>query len=289
MIFITKAINKKLENQSLVELIDKRIAGFEKARSHKVVHISDLSRDTGFCAREFALLDVTGKEARGQYISTALRVAFDNGSALHDLCRNKWLQNDVVGNWKCVYCKTVIEFAKKPKSDCHKCGARLWKYEEFFFANPENGASGSIDFFIDFESSKHVMVEAKSIDKDEFKELKAPLAEHRTRTQLYLLHLSRLKGPIANKIDLSRGIVLYISKGFGAKSDATGKVTPFKEFSVPRDDDAVKHLYGRADAVHLFRKQGKMPQGVCSNSFDKRAKMCPVAIECFSGKFPAGV
>lgn len=285
--FIKKAVDQKMEKQSLIDLLDKRLAHYEEARSHKVIHISDLSRDIAFCPREFALLDITGKKPKGQFISTALQVTFDNGNALSDMCRNSWLKDDVVGNWKCLYCKAAVEFSKRPKTKCMNCNANLWKYEEFRFENPFNGASGSIDFFMDFGmGGKHVLVEVKTMSKDMFKELKAPLAEHRIRTQLYLLHMSKMVGKHADKIDLSRGIVLYISKGFGAKNeDFGGKVVPFKEFSVARDDNAVGYLYGRADAVQLFRKTGKMPVGICTSAMDKRAKSCAVAPECFSGKY----
>ena len=289
MLFISKILGKKQEDLSLIRMIDERLAGVEDQRTHKVVHISDLSRNDGFCAREFALLDVTHKKPKGKYISSALRVAFDNGNALSDLCRNKWLKDDVVGDWKCGHCKQMVQFSKKPKVAC-KCGARLWQYNEVCIINPHNGATGSIDFLIDFGLGKHTMIECKSMARDMFDDLKAPLSEHRIRTQLYLLHWSQVAGPHAGKVDTERAIVLYISKGFGTKNeDFGGKVLPFKEYWVERDDAAVMPLYKQADALHAFRKDGPMPEGICATSFCQRAKGCNVAQECWSGSFPAGV
>jgi hypothetical protein len=291
MLFISKILSKKQEDLSLIKMIDERLAGVEEQRTHKIVHISDLSRSDGFCPREFAILDVTKKKPKGRYISSALRVAFDNGNALSDLCRNKWLEQDVVGDWKCGYCKRiVVEFSKKPKVAC-KCGSRLWQYNEVCIINPHNGATGSIDFLIDFGLGKHTMIECKSMSRDMFDDLKAPLAEHRIRTQLYLLHWSQVAGPHAGKVDTERAIVLYISKGYGIKNeDFGGKVLPFKEFVVERDDAAVMPLYKRADAIYAFRKNsGPMPSGICVSGLDSRAKSCPVALECFSGTYPAGV
>lgn len=289
MLFIQKILNKKQEDLSLVKLVDERLAGFQEQRTHKNVHISDLSKPAGFCPREFALLDVTHKKPKGQYVSSALQVAFDNGNALSDLCRNKWLEFDVVGHWKCLHCKKLVEFSKKPKTAC-KCGARLWKYEEVCIINPHNGVTGSIDFLIDFGIGKHSMVECKSMSRDMFDDLKAPLAEHRIRTQLYMLHWASVAGPHAGKVDTERAIVLYISKGFGTKNEELKKVVPFKEFWIERNDAAVLSLYQQADPLYLFRKNnGPMPSGICPNSFHNRAKSCPVAMECWSGKYPAGV
>jgi hypothetical protein len=289
MLFIQKLLEKKQDAQSLTKLIDKRIAGFEEQRTHKIVHISDLSKGTGFCPREFALLDVTKKKPKGMYVSMALQVTFDNGSALSDLCRNKWLEHDVVGNWRCLYCKRVIGFSKKPKVSC-KCGATLWRYEEVTLVNPANGVSGSIDFLVDLGMGKHTMVECKSLARDTFDTLKAPLAEHRVRTQLYLMHGSLSTGPCISKVNWEQGIVFYISKGYGVKNEEYGgKIIPFKEFVVERDDAAVKPLYTKADPLHAFRNGGTMPEGICATSFEPRVKGCPVAIECWSGKHPAGV
>lgn len=290
LVFVKKALDQKEQSQQLVALLDKRIAGFEEARDHKIVHMSNLSRSDGFCPREFALLDVLKKKPKGQYINTALRVAFDNGHALSDLCRNKWLIGDVVGSWRCQGCAKTVEFSKRPKNECPKCKADLWRYEEEKFTDPATGAEGSIDFFIDFGMGKHTPVEVKSISKDEFKELKAPEGEHRLRTMLYLTLISRSTRPCVKLIDTSFGIVLYISKGFGAKTTAlNGKVIPFKEFRVERDDDYAAPYFKRAEELAAYRKGGAMPHGICPNGMVKRVASCSAAKECWSGNYPAGV
>jgi hypothetical protein len=287
MLFIKKILEKKQESLSLTRLVDQRLAGYQEQRTHKIVHISNLSRSDGFCPREFALLDVTRKKPKGQYVSAALQVAFDNGKALSDLCRNRWLENDVVGDWICPYCESVIAFSKKPKVPCPKCKARLWQYQEVQVVNAENNVVGSLDFLVDFGLPSHIAVECKSMARDIFDNLKAPLAEHRERCHLYLYHMAVTN---TKRIDLGRMLVFYVSKGYGVKNEAMGgKVMPFKEFWVERDDKAVKKKYDQATPLAKFRKGGPMPSGICPTSFCGRAKACSVAMECFSGSYPAGV
>lgn len=287
MLSIRKALKEAAEKHSVLKLLDSNLAGFEEARSHKVVHVSDLSKPQGFCPREFALLDVIGKKAKGQYVSAAMRVAFDNGHALHDLCRNKWLRDEVIGDWICSFCGEAILFSKIPKVECKTCHKKKWFYREPNFIDLETKVSGSIDFFIDLGLGLPLMVEVKSISVEEFEDLKAPLAEHRIRTQLYLYHLSRFN---LDNVDLSRGIVLYISKGFGKKIEGIGKVLPFREFTVERNDVAILPLYEKAIELAAFRaKKGPMPQGICPNSMVKRVKSCGAVEACWSGKYPGGV
>lgn len=283
--------SKEAQTDSIVKLLDLRIAGWEEERTHKVVHMSDLTHEDGFCAREYALLDVTGKKPKGNYVGTALRVTYDNGHALAALCRNKWLEKDVIGTWICKACtKKRFTFTKKPDDKCNVCGAFDWEYEEEQFIDPFTKASGSIDFFIDFGTGKYIAVEVKTISKDDFKELKAPLAEHRVRTNLYLDLIKRSDRPEAKRVDTSYGIVLYISKGFGAKTEEAGKVTPFREFKVKYDSELAKPYWDKAKLINDFRRGiAPMPQGICPNGMCSRVKSCSVGKECWSGKWPAGI
>src|SRR3954470_17847659 len=102
MIFIKTALAKKAAGASLIQLLDSRMAKPEPARSHKIVHISMLTRKEGFCAREFALLDATKRKLKDEFIGTPTRAAFDTGNALASLVRNRWLEHDVVGDWECL-------------------------------------------------------------------------------------------------------------------------------------------------------------------------------------------
>jgi hypothetical protein len=164
----------------------------------------------------------------------------------------------------------------------------MWRYKEEEFVDPLSGVSGSIDFFIDFQTGKHTPVECKSISKDEFKGLIAPKAEHLIRTECYLELIERSKRPEAKQVDTSYGKVLYISKGFGAKSVDLGRVIPFCEFNVARNPKRAATYLEMGQRVTEFLAGGPFPKGICPSALAPRAKNCTVAAECFSGDYAAG-
>lgn len=288
--FLKRLTDDHLSQRSLVDLLNTRLAGKREARSHKTVHVSMVAdSDRGFCPRQFALLDVLEMKLPSEFINAATQVAFDNGDALHDLCRNKWLRTDVIGQWKCKKCKEVRHFTKLPTIDGKSC-LHEWVYHEEAFVDPETKMTGSIDFFVDLGNKKITPVEVKSIDKDQFAKLAGPLAKHRIRSQMYLLLIDRTVSPeVKEQIDLTHARILYISKGFGKMNADFGKVIPFKEFSINRNDEAVAPYFKLAAEVSTFRATGVMPKVICANPMDKRAQSCVVCKQCFSGKHPAGV
>jgi hypothetical protein len=137
------------------------------------------------------------------------------------------------------------------------------------------------------------IVEIKSMANDEFKSLHAPLTEHRLRTQLYLEILNDADLPsYMENVSRDTAIILYCQKGYGVKLtapviDGDYPFSPFKEFFVKRDTEAVTPFLESAGAVLDFRRSGKMPSGVCPTSFCGRAQKCPVVSECFGGNYPA--
>jgi hypothetical protein len=288
--FVKKAIQKSISDTSILDLLDRNLSGMRSARSHKTIHVSDLTKDKAFCPREFALLDVLKRKPKADYINTAQQVAFDNGKALHDLVRNVWLENEVVGSWKCLFCSTVIPFSKKPKGFCGNCNRKHWIYEEEVFVDSETKVSGSIDFFLDFGLGRHVPCECKSIDKDQFAELKAPVGDHRARSQIYLYVISKSGRPEIPKIETTHARILYVSKGYGKKSEVLGKILPFKEFVIERNDSMAMAYLKTVKPLAAFREgKGKMPSGICVTGLEKRAKICSCVKECFSGQYPEGV
>lgn len=288
--FLKRLTDDHLSQRSLVELLNQRLSGKREKRSHKIVHVSTVAdSDLGFCPRQFALLDVLDQKLPQEYIGAATRVAFDNGDALHDLCRDRWLRNDVIGCWECKTCKEKRHFSKLPaaKSETH---AHHWVYREEEFKDEVSGITGSIDFFVDLGNKKITPVEVKTIDKDQFAKLAGPLAKHRIRSQMYLALIDRVApAAVKEQIDLTHSRILYISKGFGVKVVDIGKVLPFREFSIRRNDEAVAPYFELGRQLAAFRKGGPMPKVICVNHMDPRARPCPVARECFSGKYPAGV
>ena len=137
-------------------------------------------------------------------------------------------------------------------------------------------------------------VEIKTMDKDQFKTLVAPLAEHKLRTTYYLRIIAESDHSWATMVSTERSTILYVSKGgYGCQDDTLKgwglreQFSPFKEFTVERNDAMTEALDRRAKVVKDFR-DGKvgMPHGLCVTALSKRAKFCPQRAACFSGEHP---
>lgn len=290
--FLRRLRDDHLSQRSIVELLNKKLGGKRPARSHKTVHVSNLTDDHGFCPRQFALLDHLNLKLPDEYVNAAMQVAFDTGESLHDMMRNKWLRYDVIGCWRCLRCKEVRHFSKLPPNSKGTDGHwHEWEYEEENFVDPETKVSGSIDFFIDLGNGKLTIVEVKTLDKDQFGVLAGPIASHRIRTQMYLALIDRSAAKnIKDQIDLTHGRIIYISKGYGKKNTELERaaIIPFKEFIVTRNDAAVAPYFAKGKVIQLFREGGPMPALICESHQDKKAKHCVACKACFSGKYPAG-
>lgn len=289
---ILKAIKKEV---SIKNMIHSRLAGWEPPRPHGTIHASDLMKDVEYCPREAAFMDLGLAKKKDSFIGTALRITFDHGRSMETNLRNNWLRDAVVGNWKCSVCGHVHElFGKAPKVKC-KCGYHQWEYDEVRFLSPTSGISGGLDILVDVGETKLRIVELKSIDKDEFKKLEAPLAEHKFRTSLYLRLADESDQHISERVNTKSAHILYVSKSFGFKDEtlkAAGikdsPFSPFKEFVIPRNDEITDTPVAKARVLHSWRKHKQgMPCGVCPNGLIKRAQSCTAVGPCFSGAYQA--
>lgn len=287
MKFLSDSVQQALApKQSIIGLLKQRLGGYEKARSPKTVHASDVTKED-FCPRRVALYILTGTEPSDQYIPTALRTTFDLGNAVSDLVREEWLGDAAIGNWQCVRCGSKVTMKPKPDATgCNDGKKHLWKYREVNFICQETGITGSIDVLVRLGGIKALVTELKIMAPDQFEQLAAPLAEHRIRTNLYLNLVDRSGSVWKNAIHTHEGRVLYVSRGYGKKHPLHGDILPFKEFTVPRDDVGLEKLKEMALAVKLFKDSGTMPKGICATSNDPIAKKCPLRTVCFSGMYP---
>jgi len=273
------------------------LAGRDRARSPKVIHASDATRED-FCPRRQALLVLTKTPERTQFVHTAQRLVWAQGNAIASQVV-RWAVNAgiCVGAWHCPDCGFEVEFGRRPPR-CSKCGGSRFSYREVRFQSEDCGVSGGMDLLVDLPTRKrYLVVELKTIDKLEFQRLKMPLAEHRQRTQLYLRCIAESDSPHKHLVDQDRARVLYVSKGgYGERSSLPrewgvrdGGWTPFKEYEVRRDDEAVDDLADAARPLHRWlRGQGGLPSGVCPSAVCDRAQRCEVVGPCFSGDYPAG-
>lgn len=291
--FLKKASAFKPE-ASIKFLLHRHLSGFDPARPLSRVHASELTKEDGLCPRLYALADVTKVKPKDQWLTTSEEVTYHMGRVLQDSVVN-WFADmgKAICHWRCVGCNQLHEFQTRPLK-CPTCGVKSFTPVEVRFESAVNGASCGVDMLLGLGEEKLRPVELKTMDKDVFKALLAPLAEHRLRTNLYLRLMEESASPWSNLVATDKATVLYISKGgYGCadpdmkKWGLTDQFSPFKEFTITRNDKETDVLGARAKVVKDFRaaKVG-MPCGVCVTALSKRASKCQFKNACFSGDHP---
>lgn len=274
-------------------LLHQQLSGFDTARPLTRVHASELTKPEGFCPRYYALHDVTGKKPKDRWLTAADVITYGMGNATQDTVVETFADMQrAVGHWKCRNCNTSSLFCTRPLK-CDKCGCRVFKAEEVRFESAVSGASCGVDLLLKTGDPKLRVIEIKTMIKDQFQALLAPLSEHRLRTSLYLRIIAESSHTWVNMIDTSSAIVLYICKGgyiadpMLKKWGLTDTYSPFKEYTVTRDDNMTESATARAKVVKDFRaKIVGMPRGICANALQKRATQCSMKSICFAGEHP---
>ena len=280
--------------KSLRYLLHTHLNGPESGRSLSRIHASALTKEEGFCPRFYALSDVTKSKPKDEWLTTSENVTFRMGRDQQDALVHDFADmGKATGHWRCLCCSRLHEFTARPLK-CELCGCKAFKPEEVRFVSDATGASCGIDMLVNLGFPKLIAVELKTMGKDQFKTLLAPLAEHRVRTNLYLRIIKESVQPWANFVDTNRAIILYVEKGgFGVQDDQLKKwglkegFSPFKEYDVKRVDADTDDYALRARTVKHFREGAVgMPSGICSSALAKRAVYCQMKAQCFSGQFP---
>jgi hypothetical protein len=279
-------------------LLHKHLSDYQESRPLKNVHGSEVTKDGGICARMYALADLTGGQVPPEWLTTSQAVTFELGHMLEARIIH-WFADIGVArtNWRCTACGFTAQLCVRP-DDCEKCGNAAFAPENYRFMSKKTGVSCGIDCFLAMPGMDLLKIlEIKTIDKEEFKELKAPIAEHRIRTNLYMRSIAESADPAHLGIDTSLATILYTTKGgFGCKDEVIktwglhDAFSPFREYEVKRKDADTEDMLTPAKRLLMFR-QGLlgMPGPICSTALTARAKDCPFRKDCFNGKFPEGM
>jgi hypothetical protein len=295
MSFLKRA-SDKVGKAIIKDLLHAKVGGNEPARGQKTIHASDLTKQNnqwgvGYCPREVRLREVVKDAPKRppQFLPVATYVTFNEGRDKQKRLNEDWLVDIMYGDWLCLSCGAYRGGQMKPPEvdkDGHK---HVWQYEEWRVLDYYSKTSGGIDAIVDVGREKLLIIECKIMKSEDFKSLVAPLSEHRVRTRLYLRQIAGSRQKFAKKIETDYGIILYIMRGHGCKQ-SDGKISPFKEYVVERDDSEVQHYLGMAHALTLSRQDDKIfPAGVCATQMDDRAKKCPFAKTCFSTKYTGNI
>ncbi len=297
VVWLKKAVQLK-QPKGVKYFIHQALAGYRPSRGHKFIHASELTKPgEEYCPRATAIMDLLHYQHGNEFISTASAVTYDLGRHLQDRLVH-WLADAgrAICHWKCLACGSMQHFCKRPAS-CPSCGCQSFSPREPVFKSAVSGAQGSIDVLAYLDTPLLRIVEVKTIMKEDFANLKAPIAEHRLRTNLYMRIVKESGHEWAPQIDTEQANIIYVCKG-GYKADDSpadwglkdAAFSPFMEFVVQRDDAATEPYVKKAKAVTDFRSGvAGMPCAVCANSLVKRAKFCPVREQCFSDSYPVGM
>lgn len=287
-----KKVSEATDHLLIKEMLHHRLGGTEPARGQERIHASDLTKeDPPYCPREVRLRELEKVKRRDPFFPVATHVTFDEGRDKQKRLNEDWLVDVMWGDWVCVACGERHEFCQKPEVYKAKNDhLHVWQYEEPRIIDAVSQAAGGIDALVDVGKKKLRMVECKIMKADNFKDLLAPLSEHRVRTRLYLRLIAGSDQEFAKRINTKVAHVLYIMRGHGIKQDDGRGISPFKEFIVERDDTEIQHYLGMAHALTLSRGQDDLyPCGICATQMETRATKCQMAKACFSAKYPGSI
>lgn len=282
------------EDSSLIDTVK----GFDWIDTHEphrhnehFIHVSDL-RDV--CPRAYVLAVRHGsKRFKSDFLSSAhtsaTRVVWAQGRASEEHIRKQFIRahaNQVYGTWECA-CKSSRYLGVFNSSlICTRCEARH-NFNETPIFDQQLRMVGTADFPV-VDSTGMVIYELKSIKKDDFEELNAPLPEH--LVQVFTYHdMAKRSGFGGMKLSHKVGVI-YAAKEFSVKGC-------YKEYPIDTRDeqyDFVKStmqiLYAKAKLIQDCLRDGTLPplHSKChfevGSKIPTQAKGCPLFVNCMSLK-----
>lgn len=239
-----------------------------------LLHVSSL---IGMCEREQAISRQHGKPSFTS-VSGPMKIIWKIGRAVERHIRNSVLSardwNDIYGVWTCA-CTASTHLGEYPRErTCPRCWKPLSHYREPALKNYEYGIVGSPDLTL-IEMGYFLVVEVKSMNKDDFDKLEAPKADHVLQAMSYR-RLYELAGiPVLDIV-----AVVYARKDF----KFGGSRAVYKEYHVPAEPwtGQVGSMFEAARRVWIANQEGNLPDRVCDQVDCRRAKSCERASLCFS-------
>lgn len=251
-------------------------------RRGEFLHVSDLLSK---CVRKIALSERFEMAVPPKFLSDSQAITFGMGNVIHDIVKERYRRSapeSMYGNWKCLCGASKTEapctYSDIADRTCPRCTTSLDRYVEMELPYRPWLVRGSPDITLRLEhNGQRVMfvIEVKSINHEEWKELARPKPDHVLQVCFYWHLYLELGYEVADSAS-----IIYATKGFVFKS-------PYKEFSV---DPTVKSADIRpyvAEALEFvaFRNGGKLPKRrLCANDKSSDAKECHVSSLCFSNE-----
>ncbi len=247
------------------------------------LHVSDIMKVNNtheFCPRQYVLSYLQDPGQNIRQLTPGQELLFATGHALHDLARNKFMQNSpygkfAYGEWRCT-CGACIVKGLRPKATvCTVCDTPVSIYEELTVLDQEHRIVGHPDFLLYIDGVFHIY-EIKSIDRKSisFEDLKHPLGDHVLQATFYYWLLKRAGLRVSRTLR-----IVYADRNL--KKMFGGVV--YKEFvQMASDEVRLQPFYDKAQEVRAALTKNLYPHRICENSTCTRAKNCAQVVSCFS-------
>lgn len=237
------------------------------------VHVSSL---IGMCARQYALAHRFEVEVV-ESVTGGHRVMWAMGRAVEKHVRGQYLKGveraNIYGVWKC-RCESINHLGLFPGHTCNSCKEQATRYFEPVLRDEVNKIVGSPDITMIAGRFFFLPVELKSMNKEQFDALEAPLPDHIAQNAMYRYLYQQAGFLVHDKIKF-----VYTTKDFKYGD-------PYKEYQIdctqPAVVSTVEYMVATAAEVQRAKDTHTLPnRSICQSPRNGRAKSCPVAHLCF--------
>lgn len=263
---------------NLVTMQDERPQRSRVGVGSGYMHVSSL---VDVCARKEVISSKYREEVH-ESINGFHRLMWKYGRAAEEHIRESVIASTngstVYGDWHCP-CGELRHVGMKPvNASCSNCGRNADIYNEHPIRNEEYKIIGSCD--LPLMSQGHLVpVEIKSMKRDQWEGLDAPLANHVTQVALYRWLYQQAGWRVHTRCAL-----VYVVKEY--KNRSKEFPSPYKEFHVDCESEEVSIMVGaaleEAASIRDALAEDYLPRRICNSSTETRAKQCSMAHLCFN-------
>ena len=263
---------------SVVSMMDSSPTEVRDYRS-EYTHVSSIVNPN--CMRKLLLGSRDNMPVYRPWMKSSDKILWAMGRACEAHIRSQFItaraKKGIYGVWSCV-CGVTSRTGYYSSCVCDKCGKDADVYGEYRVENHEVMLSGQIDLLVQLANERLVVVETKSMNKDEFDKLEAPVPAHILQALAYRRLLIETGFNMADEV-----CIVYASKGYVFKGSV------YKEFCVNTGSTSltsfmrvVDTMWDIARDTAEHRRNRTLPDRVCSHVGDTKAKQCHKVAECFS-------
>lgn len=269
-----------LDPRHITKLVAKSDAAPQTSRSggnaDRYMHVSSL---IGCCEREHCISAQHGLPT-ATTVNGAMRMIWAIGRAVEKHIRQGVIEardyHGVYGNWQCP-CGAVDYMGEFVRGRiCNRCTKEANRYFEPKLTNDFMRVVGSPDLTL-VEQGWYMPVEIKSMNKEQFDALEAPLADHCIQGASYRWMYEQMGFPVLDVVPVVYGRKDY---KFG------GSYSIYKEYHVPYDNwhRQVENNMNTARLIAAHNEDGTLPPRCagCTSPTSPRAKQCSRSTLCWN-------